>query len=158
MPEKNCLIKLFLSLLLIGLRSHLIAISLAVGAGIFSSKKTNNSSGNIKIKPVAKGNQNSETCHCNCIYLATDFTKPEENIKLTASAAPIKSVAFLPSIYENTIPHVIPNGKPLKKRKIILYGAGTMAKRKSDTQDIPIKMSSSFHLPTFFNSAINFIP
>ena len=97
-PGKNCLIKFFRSILFSGFRSLLTAISLVVGGGIFSSKKTNNSNGKIKIRPVAKGSQNSVTCHCSCTNFATDFTKPDENIKLTASTAPIKSVAFLPSI------------------------------------------------------------
>ena len=71
---------------------------MVVGGGIFSSKKVNNNNGKMKISPVTKGNQNSVTIHCSCKYLATDFTKPDEKIKLTDNAAPIKSVARLPSI------------------------------------------------------------
>ena len=112
----------------------------------------------MKISPVTNGNQNSVTIHCSCKYLATDFTKPDEKIKLTDNAAPIKSVARLPSIYENTIPQVMPKGNPLMKRKIILTGAGTMAKKNRASQDVPTRIRSIFHRPVFLSSAINFIP
>ena len=81
---------------------------------------------------ATKGIQYSDVPQSRIRYAPTDRHRPAEKIKLTANDAPSTSVIRLPSKYPNTIPHTMPNGKPLKKRNIKLYGFGVMAKNNHD--------------------------
>src|SRR5579862_5074703 len=119
-PPKNVLIKSLLFSLVIGKRVVLDWTSSSEGAGTFSSSQTNTTRGIAKARPVKKGTHSSDKLNCNSSDFATVLTNPEEKIKLTASAAPMKSVAFRPSTYEKTIPQIIPSGKPLTNMKAIL--------------------------------------
>jgi hypothetical protein len=67
-------------------------------------------------------------------------------------------VALLPSTKENTMPQIIPKGNPLKKKQIILRGAGRMGNNNKGTHDKIIKSRINLPLPIFFNSAINLMP
>ena len=67
------------------------------GGGIFSSRYMKRARGAANARPVAKGTHFSGRLNCRYMPAATDFTNPEINIKLTDKAAPIKSVALLPS-------------------------------------------------------------
>ena len=134
------------------------AFSSAVGAGIFSRAYINNNKGIKNNKPVKKGTHISEKPTEICNHLPTDFTTPEDTMKLTAKAAPIKSVAFRPSTNEKIIPHIIPNGKPFKNIQKILIDGGTIGKINNGIHESRTNNKISFPRPLFFNSEINFIP
>src|SRR5450432_4462206 len=104
------------------------------GAGIFSNRYTTMINGTANTNPVKKGTQNSLAPNC-MIRPATVLTNPEEKIKLTERAAPIKSVALLPSTYEKIIPQIIPSGKPFMSINGLFHGAGTNAKKKSPAHE-----------------------
>lgn len=87
--------------------------------------------------PTANGIQKSETPLSNN-HLPTVFTKPDANMKLAQSPAPINSVNRLPSKKLNTNPHTIPSGIPLAKRNKNLIFSGTTAKPRSANSAIPI--------------------
>src|SRR5664279_3411702 len=95
-PGKNIYTKSFLCLADIGCRTDRTAISSCDGGGIFSRKYTQINRGTEKVNPVTKGSQNSFVPRSCVMYPAIVFTKPDENIKLTERAAPIKSVVLLP--------------------------------------------------------------
>src|SRR4051794_6366481 len=95
-PGKNVSRYAFLSCFNMGFRSVRSNWSAADGGGIFSSSQINKSKGNAKTRPAKKGSQNSEMANCNCKKPVTVFTKPDAKIKLTESAAPIKSEALRP--------------------------------------------------------------
>src|SRR5690606_14258641 len=119
-PGKNCFTSARRSDLFIGCLSVRSAISSASGGGIFSIRYTVKHSNGKNTAPATKGIHISGTLKLSIRYCPTDLTTPEEKIKLTASAAPIKSVVFLPSIYENTTPHNNPRGNPLRNKNTIL--------------------------------------
>src|SRR5579862_4509441 len=105
-PGRNIFTNSFLRAEGIGLRMLRSLTSATEGGGIFSKKKTAISNGTENTKPVINGSQYSLVPKCCRINPATVFTNPEENMKLTESAAPIKSVALLPSTYEKIIPQI----------------------------------------------------
>src|SRR5690349_2966923 len=89
-----------------------------------------------KTRHATNGIQISDTPQYFVIDAPTDLHSPAEKIKLTESDAPRTSVVLLPSRNPNTIPQTIPSGKPLVKRKIMLYGGGTIAKKNHDAPAI----------------------
>src|SRR5881394_4445663 len=91
-PGKNVLRYSFLSSLPIAFLSVRNNLSSGVGGGIFSSSQVNKSNGIKKVRPAKNGSQKSGIENCNCKNPVTVLTNPDENIKLTARAAPMKSV------------------------------------------------------------------
>src|SRR6056297_438933 len=134
----NFFTKFFLSAAVIGIRSVLLAISSAVGGGTFCNRKEHIKRGIKKSAPVTDGIQNSLTPQEFITKSPMDFTTPLDTIKLAESTTPKMSVNLRPSIYENTMPQIIPKGKPLRNIKGILYGAGTQAKSTKEISAITI--------------------
>src|SRR5580765_4564534 len=96
-PGRNMYTNSLLLRAVMGSRAVLFKTSSAEGGGNLSNSKTQSSKGTEKTRPVIKGTQYS-LIPGNCsMAAAMVLTKPEEKMKLTESAAPIKSVVFLPS-------------------------------------------------------------
>ena len=60
-----------------------------------------------------------------------DFATPSAMMKLAHSPAVNASVWRRPSRKPSTRPKTMPSGRPLRKRKMALNGAGVRAKKKS---------------------------
>src|SRR5680860_992669 len=90
--------------------------------------------------------------------MPADFTTPLDTIKLEQRMTPRISVNFLPSTYEKTTPHIMPNESPFKNIKNILYGEGIQAKRMRLSSAKAIIVKRYFRRFSGFNSEISFIP
>src|SRR5680860_1232939 len=105
---------------LMGSLSSRRSLSSSVGGGTRSSIIEKPTKGTKNKAPVTAGIQNSVTLKYVITRRPADFTTPLDTIKLELRMTPRISVNFLPSTYEKTTPHIIPNESPFKNIKNIL--------------------------------------
>src|SRR5258707_8537242 len=141
-----------------GARRTRAASSCGLGGGNCQSTHTDKPNSGKNSAPAAAGIQNGPTCQTSMSNLPTDFTAPEETMKLAHKIAPKTSEVRRPSMKPNTNPQSNPKGRPFKNIANTFQGAGTSANRMSASQ--ARNMSTRMAAARLFGvtSAINFTP
>ena len=112
----------------------------------------------MKTTPTAAGIQNSLTCQVSIKALPTDFTTPDDRMKLAHRIAPSTSLVRRPSMKPNTRPQIRPSGRPLRNRAATFHGAGVTANRTKAIQETPISRMIAAARRSGRISAITLIP
>src|ERR1700733_6403110 len=141
-----------------GARRTRAASSCALGGGNCESTQTDRPNNGENNAPAAAGIQKGLICQSSMSNLPTDFTAPDETIKLAHKMAPNTSEVRRPSMNPNTSPQINPSGRPFRNIVNTFQGAGTMANRMSASQER--KMSTRMAMARLFGviSAITFTP
>ena len=141
-----------------GARRTRAASSCALGGGSCESTQTDRPNKGKNKAPAAAGIQNGLTRQPSMSNLPTDFTAPEETMKLAHKIAPNTSDVRRPSMKPNTRPQIIPKGRPFKNIVNTFQGAGMTANRMSASQEIKIKTRMAPARLLGVISAITFTP
>src|ERR1700744_6736985 len=108
----------------IGARATRSRSSSAFGGGITARPNTHTSNSGTNNRPVTAGIQYSLAQPRSITLSPTDFTTPDETMKLAHSMAPRTSETRRPSRKPNTRPQIIPNISPSPNRQAMLNGGG----------------------------------
>ena len=112
----------------------------------------------MKTRPTADGIQNALTCQVCISALPTDFTTPDDRMKLAHRMAPSTSLVRRPSMKPNTKPQISPSGRPFRNRAATFHGAGVRANRTRAIQDAPMRLRIAAARCWGRISAITFTP
>ena len=126
-----------------GARRTLASSSSLEGGGRIESPHTATASSGKKSAPVAAGIQNGLTCQTSISSLPTDFTAPEETIKLAHTIAPRTSDVLRPSMKPKTNPQIRPSGSPLRNIAATFQGAGRIANSNNASHESAISLKIS---------------